>query len=272
MEPTTSESPGYALVRGIRDLQTATQTCRQIIEDMDQAPYPLRDHLPTKLAVLESARIPPEGGQATPFLGLHFDWGHPLFPHRPETLYLFGALYFPPDQQPGTATTRVVPLARLLAQRSWGSADSVAQRLFAYARSHGSSWDWEADSGHRVSCFARLLDALNPQPRLTNFRAIPRAQWYAVSQAGHEFENAEAEAAFYTANGLRLSEAEARFVLEPGDLLVFNNVSTIHGRLGTRRPGELHQVLFGLRAVPASQSVVIRRWLTDQLSGDASPQ
>ncbi len=261
-------SLGYALVKGIGDLQTAKETCWQLINDMSQADYLLQQHLPAKLEVLEYARIPPEGGEDSSFLGLHFDWGHPLFPRRPETLYLFLGLYFAPDQEPGTAITRVVPLAKLLAQRSWGSFDFVEQRLAAYARSHGSSWDWEEDSGHRVSCFARILDALNPEPRLTNFRTIPREKWYAVSHAGHEFENAEDEEAFYASSGLLLKEVEERFVLQPGDLLVLNNLSTIHARLGARRPGELHQYLFGLRDVSPSQSVVIRHWLTHQLSSD----
>ncbi len=260
--------PGYALIREVGDLRAAKETCWQAIHAMHRANRLLRQHLPADLEMLEYTRVPSGEGGGSPFLGLHFDRGHPLLPKRPESLYLFLALYFARDREPGTAVTRMVSLEKLLARRSWGSFEHVEQRLVAYARSHGSSWDWSGDSGHRVSCFARILDALSPEPKLTNFRTTPKEEWYSASHAGHEFENYEDEEAFYASCGLSLREVEERVVLGPGDLLVLNNLSVIHGRLGVRHSGELHQYLFGLRDVPASQSIVVRRWITRQLSRD----
>ena len=41
--------------------------------------------------------------------------------------------------------------------------------------------------------------------------------------------------------------------LEPGGLLVFDNLAVAHGRRGTRQPGELRQRVFGHHLQPAVQ-------------------
>jgi hypothetical protein len=178
---------------------------------------------------------------------------------------LYVGLYLPPDHT-STAVTRIVSIENLLARRSFGGRSEIELKLAHYALTHGSSWDWDRDSGNRVSCFARILDALSPEPRLTNFRETAKERWYAASRAGNEFENYQQELGFYRSVRLRLEDSEVEVTLKPGDLLVMNNVTTVHGRIGRREPHELVQFLVGLRRARISHGESIRLWLVDQLS------
>ena len=215
---------------------------------------------------LDECWLPPPGGDPNSFLALHFDFGHALFPLAPADVHLFVALYLPPSSAGVSAATRVVSIEDIGSQRHWGSRVDIEERLWSYARSHGSSWDWDGDSGNRTSCFARVLDALRPPHRLTNFRTTPHEYWYEVSQAGHEFGAPSDEAAFYASCGVALETIEQHFVVQPGQLLILNNVRTVHGRYGVRRPEELYQFLLGVRHVHPKKAVLIREWLATILS------
>jgi len=256
----------YVHVSGVKNLDAAQIEMWRIIHRMhDSGTRPCAELL-SQLQLLGHARIPAES-EPSPFLALHFDRGHPLFPTRGETLYLYAGFYFPRHQRPGTAVTRIVPLRKLLAQRAWGEPGRIEQRLRAYALSHGSSWDWDRDSGNRVSCFARILDALGSAPKLTNFQEIQKDRWYSASRAGHEFESDIEEQDFYQSFGLRLEDVEAHVVLRPGDLLVIDNVNAIHGRIGRRLSGEIEHFLVGMRNAPPATCASLRGWLIEQFDG-----
>lgn len=256
----------FALFSGVQALPAAHPVADATVRRMVRSDELLQTELCARPQLLEESWLPPPGGESTPFLALHFDWGHPLFPTPTNTVYLFVVLYMPSDRGPSTAATRVVSLESLLAQRNWGHRDAIEERLRNYAQSHGSGWDWDGDSGHRVSCFARILDALNPPHRLTNYRTTPREHWYAASRAGHEFDELADEEEFYRLCGAPLDAVERRVVLQPGDLLVLNNVRTIHGRIGCRGSQEVYQWLYGVRDVPDGRAVAVRRWLVGVLS------
>jgi len=85
---------------------------------------------------------------------------------------------------------------------------------------------------------------------LTNFRTLTRDEWYTASHGGNEFLTEKQEFALYRSCGVNLHEVEKRLVLKPGDLLVVNNVRTIHGRIGGRPPATLRQILFGIPNAP----------------------
>jgi hypothetical protein len=122
-------------------------------------------------------RPPPENSEPNSFLGLHFEHGHALIPDRAGRAVLFFALYCPSDAPQVAADTRLVDVCELAKQRAWGSLDEVNSRLHRDSVERGSSWDWAQESGHRVSCFARILDALTPPYRLTHFRTLARDDW-----------------------------------------------------------------------------------------------
>ena len=71
---------------------------------------------------------------------------------------------------------------------------------------------------------------------------------------GLEFDNLHAELAFFERHGLRIHDVEISVDLQPGELLVFDNLAVAHGRRGTRQPGELHQRIFGHSLEAAAQS------------------
>jgi hypothetical protein len=255
----------WKVVPGLLDLQAARATTLRWAHQMVLTGPVAR--CAEQLEILEESPIPPMASDPNPYLALHFDQGHPLFPIGPTPLYLMVGLCRSPTTPESQAATRLVSLSALLTQRTWGSPADIEHRLEAYAESHGSSWDWQGESGHRVSCFARVLDALSPEPRLTNFRITPRADWYSASKAGHEFANLEEESRFYNWCGVPL-DCEQRVTLSPGDLLVIDNVRAIHGRVGARAGGELHQFLVGLATCASSEADRIRRWLTALLAGE----
>jgi hypothetical protein len=51
----------------------------------------------------------------------------------------------------------------------------------------------------------------------------------------------------------RIHDAEIDIHLQPGELLLFDNLALAHGRRGTRQPGELCQRVFGHHLQPAAQ-------------------
>jgi alpha-ketoglutarate-dependent taurine dioxygenase len=71
-----------------------------------------------------------------------------------------------------------------------------------------------------------------------------------------EFDSLCAELSFFARHGLRIDDVEISVDLQPGELLVFDNLAFAHGRRGRRRPGELHQRMFGHSLGPAAQRKV----------------
>lgn len=264
MEPFVSSD--YSLVHGIKDYSEVRGEILHLVEEMRAKERLLRRTIVDEVSFLEHSSLPPRGGSTGPFLAFHYDRGHVLFPEHPETIVAFVALYFPNWHPPGDATTRIVPLTRLLANGGCGDCETVEKRLYDYALSHGSSWDWDTTSGGRVSCFARVLDALAANHRLTNFKETPKDRWYVASRGGNEFDGYDDEVKFYESFGLDIQSAQTCIKLRPGDLLVLNNIATIHGRRGVRQRGEIDQYLLGKHNVPIQESAGIRSWLVDLLS------
>lgn len=259
-------SRGWTVVDGIATLAEARDALTSVVALDRSNDEVVRRIAPSELELLDESWLPPPDGGTTSYLSLHFDHGHPLFPIQPADLCLYVALYLPSTGRPSVAATRIAALHAFRGVAGWGTAAQVGDRLRRYAQSHGSSWDWDGDSGHRVSCFARVLDALCAPHRLTNFRTTPRDQWYEISAAGHEFQGFEEEQDFYAYCGVGLSAIEEQVVLRPGELLVVNNVRAVHGRVGRRVPGEVYQFVVGARQVLPGNVSVLRHFLTESLS------
>jgi hypothetical protein len=64
---------------------------------------------------------------------------------------------------------------------------------------------------------------------------------------GMEFASLAEERAHYRRHGLELDAIEHRVHVNPGELLVFDNLSSAHGRVGIRTPEELNQLCVGYR-------------------------
>jgi len=163
---------GWAVINQIATISEARDAVRSVVAFDRSNDEVMRSIAPEdlQLQILDESWLPPPGDETSLFLALHFDHGHPLFPIGSADLCLYVALYLPAVAKTAVAATRVAAVDGFRVEHGWGSVNQIEHRLSNYAQSHGSSWDWDGDSGHRVSCFARILDALRPPHRLTKFR------------------------------------------------------------------------------------------------------
>jgi hypothetical protein len=206
------------------------------------------------LSVIGDFILPPTDGKATrDFQTLHFDFGVPVRPLRDQDVARFTALFIPRSSIAVTAATRLVPLHALLCQRRWPDRARLLANLMAYGESHGA---WNDGDGYFEGSLGRVVEAAAGAPRLPSVKSTPGFL------CGMEFDTVASELAFFSGLGLDIAAVEVEVPLRPGDLLVFDNLALAHGRRGSRRPGELHQRVYGHRQLhPAAQRALRDRFL-----------
>lgn len=176
------------------------------------------------------------------YQALHFDMGAPIVAAAEASFTcLFAALFHPGDVDPGAAATRIVQLSRLFESASFADA---RERLVRYATEYGDGWlePSPARTG-RLSCLARLIDAVSAQRQLTDFYDMPTWDWFCK---GHHDRGLASETAYFREHGVALEGVEERVRLQRGDLLIIDNVRCAHGRLGPRPLGAIYHVMVGL--------------------------
>lgn len=206
------------------------------------------------LSVIGDFILPPPDGEATrDFQTLHFDFGVPLNPLRDQDVARYTALFVPRSAVGVTAVTRLVPLDSLLGQRRWPDRATILANVMAYGESHGA---WDDADGYCEGSLARVVEAAAGAPRLPSVKSMPGFL------CGMEFDNLAAETSYFMCLGLDLDVVQVEIPVRPGDLLVFDNLAVAHGRRGSRRPGELHQRVYGHRSLsPAAQRALRDRFL-----------
>jgi len=172
--------------------------------------------------------LPPPNTAQRPFQALHIDFGLPIATTGPVDVARFTALYIPADRTNVVAATRIVLLRRFLAQRSWPNPRVVRDRLRQSARP-GMSVE---------GILGRLLESVDQGRTLS---AVDDPGFL----CGMEFASLTNEYSYFSEHGLDLASVEQRIALGPGELLVFDNLKTAHGRIGTRASSELHQLCIG---------------------------
>lgn len=194
------------------------------------------------VSVIGDFILPPPDGDATrDFQTLHVDFGLPVHPLRDQDVASYTALFIPPKAVGVTAITRLVPLEALLGRRRWPDQAMLLRNLIAYGESHGA---WDDTGGYSEGSLARLVEAAAGTPRLPSVKSTPGFL------CGMEFDSLSAELNFFERLDLDLAAVEVEVPLRPGDLLVFDNLAVAHGRRGRRRPGELHQRVYGHSLLP----------------------
>jgi Taurine catabolism dioxygenase TauD, TfdA family len=198
------------------------------------------------LSVIGDFILAPRDGEATrDFQTLHFDFGIPVRPLRAKDVARYTALFIPRSSVGVTAATRLVPLEALLGQRAWPDPATLLKNLMAYGESHGA---WDDTEGYCEGSLARLVEAAAGAARLPSVKSTPEFL------CGMEFGTVAGEVNFFKRLNLDVGAVEVEIPLRPGDLLVFDNLTLAHGRRGRRRPGELHQRVYGHRLLrPAAQ-------------------
>jgi hypothetical protein len=193
---------------------------------------------------------PPDGLPSRDFQTLHVDFGVPLSAVVPMDVARFTALHVPASVESATAITRFVPLRALLGAQSWPDRNELVRRFAAYGESHGT---WKSDAGYAEGSLARIIEAaLGQPPVLPSVRADPDFL------CGTEFASLADEMLFFTQRDFSIDAVVIEIRLQPGELLVFDNLALAHGRKGSRAPGELHQRVFGHRALDRREQIKLR--------------
>jgi hypothetical protein len=202
------------------------------------------------LEVIGEFVIPPaEGPASRSFQTLHIDFGVPLAPRRPADVARFTALHVAAETRPSQSRTRLVELAPLLARRTWPDQHELLERFAAYGRSHGA---WDDTAGYIEGSLARMIEAATGAEPV-----LPSVKTTAGFRCGLEFVSLAEEVGFFSGRGVPL-DIEQEVCLEPGELLIFDNLLVAHGRRGSRQPGELHQRVIGHRQMLPCQQLAIR--------------
>jgi hypothetical protein len=156
----------------------------------------------------------------------------------------FTALYLDGHRPGSGSATRIVPLRALLSQRPWPARTVLAGRLCR-----------DAGDGTVVEgILARIIEAADQS------RDLP-ARDADGFLCGMEFSALEQERAYFARHGMRLAEAEEEIVLSRGELLLFDNLATAHGRRGRRETGELHQLCIGFGSLDLAGQATVLDWI-----------
>jgi hypothetical protein len=209
------------------------------------------DAVDAPVEVIGNFAIPPsDGTPSRDFQTLHFDFGVPLAPVATADVARWTALHVPASASSTHALTRLVPLRSLLGGHPWPDHDELVRRFAAYGDSHGT---WQAGTGYAEGSLARIIEAaLGQTPILPSVRADPDFL------CGTEFSTLAEEMGFFAQRGLSVEAVVREVCLQPGELLIFDNLALAHGRRGIRAPGELHQRVFGHRALHPEQQITLR--------------
>ena len=189
--------------------------------------------------------LPPAGVRQRPFQALHIDFGVPIASSKPLDVARFTALHVGAGRVRSGARTRIAFLPELLRRRCWPPAPVLLARLRAYGRLQ------QLGETYVEGILARLVEAADAEA------SLPRSGADGFL-CGMEFASLAEERAFLALRGLDVQRVEQEVLLEPGELLVFDNLTTAHGRIGVRAPGELHQLCLGYRGLDPARQAVLR--------------
>ncbi|MGI8417013.1 MAG: hypothetical protein ACR2P2_12580 [Nakamurella sp.] len=193
---------------------------------------------------------PPAGPASRDFQTLHFDFGVPLVPFTAADVARLTALHVPASASSAQALTRFVPLRPLLSGHTWPGLEELVRRFVAYGASHGA---WQPGTGYAEGSLARVIEAALGQPP-----ALPSVSANPDFLCGTEFSTIDDETLFFAQRGLSINAVAVEVRLQPGELLLFDNLAVAHGRRGSRAPGELHQRVFGHRALDPGEQIKLR--------------
>lgn len=268
--PDSFYTHAYALLEDIEDVDAARSQIENLIAGIDVKKIPLYKRFANTIQLAKADIIPIcMDSVETSFQALHFDMGQPFISAEAQTMYLLIGLYFPQGTMPGTAKTRVLTLRGLVADKHLGSAPQIEEKILRYVQEYGDGWD--DINTHRISCFARIVDALSETTDLNKYRDKTMAEWFADAKNSDGFARLQNEYAFYKKRGIDLEKKEVQITLEPGQLLVIDNMRAVHGRIGKRREQEVYQLMYGVHHASVADIDAFRKELSSELVASVAP-
>jgi hypothetical protein len=204
-----------------------------------------------ELEVVGEFRLPPPGVVQRDFQALHIDFGLPTVATG-TPIARFTALYREPDQAGSGVATRLVPLRRLQRARAWQPVGPVLDRV---------ALAWPSTSVEGI--LARIIEAIDQSADLP--------EQDDAFLCGMEFNSLDEERAYFIQHQIPIDTLETEVVLQPGELLVFDNLAVAHGRRGTRGPGELTQLCVGHRNLHRSCRQILNRRTASYFAESATP-
>jgi hypothetical protein len=118
----------------------------------------------------------------------------------------------------------------------------------------------------RLAVFARVLDAISGGNTLAAKIDTMIGQCFDYDHDLKGEYGMRQEQAFFQSAGLDLTKVEEQIALAPGDMLIFDNIRCVHGRVGQRRKRELIHFLYGAKQASDKEIQVFRTWLTGQFA------
>lgn len=246
---------GFAVCHDVRTVEDAFAIAMSAIAELaKREPYLSLDF--SSFRVAKADRIPVcESMKVTRFQCLHFDYGLPVLAYGEQPLYGVVALYKTPCSERSPSQTRIVRLDALKKATSALGHGEVERRLREYVAEYGDGWRLpEPANTGRISIFLRFVEAIFSQKKFASLIESDSANFLidATQEIGLQTSGIEAERLLLQGLGVDLRSGEERVCLEPGDMLLFDNLAVVHGRIGRRQPRELWQMLFGLRSLSSS--------------------
>jgi hypothetical protein len=187
-----------------------------------------------RLEVVGEFNLPPEQAEQRDFQPLHIDFGIPRVAADAVDIALYTGLYIDADRAGSGTSTRLVPLHRILRQRTWPPAPVVGERIRSTAHDRSAT---EGILARIVACIDQTWD-------------LPAKDDDFL--CGMEFNSIDEERRFYRRHGINLNLAEQAVTLAPGELLLFDNLAIAHGRSGRRNTRELRQLCIGIKSADRS--------------------
>ena len=238
------EDKGYTIFSGIFSPEKAQEKAEALIQNIDIEKFPVHKYLAGRVQLAKADAIPVcHDSVETSFQGLHFDMGQPLTGDN-QFFVSVVVLYKSFNTTNGGAKTRVLPLTGLLSENKWGMKEEIEEKILQYVEKHGDGW---ADvNTKRLTCFARLIDAISGGKALEHYKGKTMAEWFSKSPSESGEIKMKREQNFYYKRGLNVKNKEREITLQPGEMLIIDNTRVAHGRIGKRQEKEIYQFMYGV--------------------------
>lgn len=259
--PESFYSQGYCLIDSV---QNPGDFLHAFISSLNTEKLPLFKHNLSEMQLAKHDLLPVcEDIVQTGFQALHYDMGQPFLAEQDQTLYTISALYRPKETPANPkAKTRLVSLETLLSQKSFGDIDTLKEQFLEYIQNHGDGWlRPEPHNTHRLACFARVVDAISGMNKLTKQIDTMIGQVFEYDENLDGLAGYRQEKNFFKQAGLDLEAAEEQIEILPGQMLIFDNLRVVHGRIGERKARELENFIYGIEKAAKHDINTYADWL-----------